>query len=121
MPAAAITKRQNISRDYLGQILVTLKAAGVVTSTRGKDGGYTLAMEPSEILLASIVELTDPSLLATPTGTGQGTEGVEKCVITGIWTEITERVKAEFETITVQDICERIAATGYGQATDYAI
>lgn len=50
-----IADAQNISPPFLVQILLQLKRAGIVTSTRGACGGYRLALEPSQISLLDIV------------------------------------------------------------------
>ena len=46
---AAVAERQSISISYLEQLISKLKKAGIVQSTRGAQGGYTLAKAPEEI------------------------------------------------------------------------
>ena len=46
-----IAKEEEISEKYLGQIIIPLRGAGLVLSSRGSHGGYMLAREPSEINL----------------------------------------------------------------------
>ena len=62
---ADIARRQSIPQKFLEQILLLLKGAGIVTSRRGSKGGYLLTRPASEISLASIVRLTEASLLAS--------------------------------------------------------
>jgi Rrf2 family cysteine metabolism transcriptional repressor len=119
--AGSIAERQSLSRDYLGQILMSLKAAGMVNSKRGLAGGYMLAKDPSEITLLSVIELTDPSLVSVPVESAAEVENVEKSVVVDIWKEVTGRVAGELGSITIQDICDRIAEKTSGQASDYAI
>ena len=45
---------QQISRKYLEQLLATLRAAGLVRSVRGTNGGHTLARPPDQINLRQI-------------------------------------------------------------------
>jgi Rrf2 family protein len=54
-----IADRHGISQRFLVQILLQLKAAGLVDSTRGVSGGYLLAKPPSQISLAEIVHAID--------------------------------------------------------------
>lgn len=54
-----IAKEQNISSQFLVQILLQLKRAGLVQSTRGACGGYRLAKDPSEISLLDIITAMD--------------------------------------------------------------
>ena len=42
-----IAKRQEISEKYLEQIIAVLNKAGYVRSTRGAQGGYKIAKDPS--------------------------------------------------------------------------
>jgi Rrf2 family iron-sulfur cluster assembly transcriptional regulator len=56
---AAIASRQQISLSYLEQLFSRLKRDGVVESTRGPGGGYSLARRASEISLADIVNAVE--------------------------------------------------------------
>ena len=47
-----ISKSQEISEKYLGQIIIPLKAAGLVRTYRGARGGYRLG-KPAWISLSS--------------------------------------------------------------------
>jgi len=49
-----ISEAHGVPSRFLVQILLQLKAAGLVTSTRGSAGGYRLARDASEITLADI-------------------------------------------------------------------
>jgi len=44
--AGEIAARQQLSCKYLEQLLVSLKAAGLVRSVRGTQGGHVLARPP---------------------------------------------------------------------------
>jgi Rrf2 family protein len=54
-----IAEGHNISEQYLIQILIQLKAAGLVYSSRGSVGGYQLARSPSEISVAEVITAID--------------------------------------------------------------
>ncbi len=53
--ARCISDSTGIDAGFLVQILLDLKKAGLVTSTRGKAGGYQLARSPDMITLAEIM------------------------------------------------------------------
>src|SRR5262245_57866828 len=57
---ADISEKHGISDRFLVQILLDLKRAGLVDSTRGAAGGYALARAPEEISLADIIRVVDP-------------------------------------------------------------
>jgi Rrf2 family protein len=49
-------------RKFLETILADLRRAGLVQSTRGVDGGYTLSRPPSEIAVAEVLRAVDGPL-----------------------------------------------------------
>jgi Rrf2 family cysteine metabolism transcriptional repressor len=57
---ADVADTHGISDRFLVQILLQLKQAGLVDSTRGASGGYTLARDPSDISLYDILRVVDP-------------------------------------------------------------
>jgi Rrf2 family protein len=54
-----IADAQGIPRQYLTQILLRLKAAGLVQSARGSIGGYQLARSPEGITVAEVLVAID--------------------------------------------------------------
>ncbi len=54
------------SANYLVQILIELKGAGLVESTRGKQGGYRLAKAPEEITLGMVWRASEGAILDVP-------------------------------------------------------
>ena len=61
---ARIAGEHGIPARFLVQILLQLKRAGLVTSTRGAAGGYRLSRPPEEISLLDILEVTEGADLA---------------------------------------------------------
>jgi len=59
VPLKLIYEPHGISDRFLVQILLQLKGAGLVVSTRGASGGYQLARPPEEISLAMIINVID--------------------------------------------------------------
>ena len=57
-----VAERQGISDKYLEQIIATLNKGGVVKSTRGAQGGYSLKKAPSEYTVGMILRLMEGSL-----------------------------------------------------------
>ena len=58
----ALAEAEKIPANYLVQILNELRGAGLITSKRGKQGGYALARTPKRSVW-EIVEAIDPELL----------------------------------------------------------
>lgn len=57
-----ISREENISHKYLEQLFGTLKQNRIITSVKGKSGGYTLSKVPSQISVAEIVEVLEGGL-----------------------------------------------------------
>lgn len=57
---ADVADKHGISDRFLVQILLDLKRAGLVDSTRGAAGGYALARDPGDISLYDILRVVDP-------------------------------------------------------------
>lgn len=54
-----IAEAEGLSERYLVQILLQLKGAGLVVSTRGASGGYRLSRPPEQISLAEVLTAID--------------------------------------------------------------
>lgn len=65
VPVPEIAEAQKIPLRFLQQILQTLKAARLVTSAKGREGGYALSRAPDTITLAEVVRLFDGPLAPT--------------------------------------------------------
>lgn len=59
VPIREIVDAKGIPASFLTQILLKLKVAGLVVSTRGSSGGYRLARPPEEISLSEILQVVD--------------------------------------------------------------
>jgi Rrf2 family protein len=56
---AEVTEKHLIPQRFLVQIMLQMKAAGLVLTTRGSAGGYQLARPPEQITLADILGVLD--------------------------------------------------------------
>jgi Rrf2 family protein len=61
-----ISREQAIPKKFLEQILLELKRAGIVTSHRGRTGGYALLKAPEEITFGEVLRLIDGPLALLP-------------------------------------------------------
>ena len=90
------------SANFLVQILVELKSAGIVASIRGKQGGYLLAKEPADISLGSVWRAVDGVVLDSPALED------EQCpeVLRQAWGEVRTSVDAAADSITFDQLLE---------------
>ena len=59
MSADEIAKALGIPKEFISKILQSLTESGIVESKRGKNGGFTLAKDPSKIRLIDVVAAID--------------------------------------------------------------
>jgi Rrf2 family transcriptional regulator, cysteine metabolism repressor len=103
-----IAARQGVPSDYLDQIMIRLRAGGLVESIRGRNGGYRLARKPQEISLWNIFSAVEDSIYPAECLGENSQCGFEaECVAFSVWEEIFTAVRAPLETMTLQSICER--------------
>jgi Rrf2 family cysteine metabolism transcriptional repressor len=57
-----IARRQQIPLEFLEQILLALKNAGLLASRRGVNGGYSLIKPPDDITLGQVIRILDGPL-----------------------------------------------------------
>jgi Rrf2 family protein len=124
VPGPDIAKRQDIPLKFLEQILLALRGAGVVTSRRGKNGGYLLARPPSEITLASVVGLSEGGLSLAPDArgfAGPGGAAEMESPLREVWADIDDYIAAKLQEVTVQSLCDRVAELSGAGSTQYVI
>lgn len=130
---AEIVKKYGLSRKFLEQVLIILRNGGVLTSIRGRQGGYSLARPADQLTLWSIVSLTENSLMTRArqkTGTEIGARGLSArsasaqasgTALDEVWFEVENRLMAELKKITVRNICERARRLNEGNVLAYVI
>ncbi|MFL5260518.1 MAG: RrF2 family transcriptional regulator [Hyphomicrobiales bacterium] len=61
-----LAEGENIPRKFLEQILLTLKAAGLIASRRGREGGYELLKSPAQITIGQLLRIVDGPIAPLP-------------------------------------------------------
>lgn len=56
-----LARTAQVPRNYLSKVLLTLRNAGMLESTRGAGGGYRLKKGPDQIYLIDVIELFEGS------------------------------------------------------------
>ena len=112
-----VSRRQDISPRYLEQIFHQLKKANIIKSVRGPGGGYILTKHPHKITVGDIIkavrEPTDPVFCVESDGKHKkGCSRAEQCVTRLIWKEAGEKITQLFDSITINDLCEKAKNLG---------
>jgi Rrf2 family protein len=103
-----ISKNQEMSLKYLGQLIIPLKIAGLIKSTRGSHGGYYLARPPEDIRLSQILRAVEGNLAFT--------ECVDSpdicyrsgnCVAHDIWEDASNQFNDMLNSISLADMLKK--------------
>lgn len=97
-PVAAreLAEAERLPADYVEQILLRLRRAGIVESVRGARGGYYLAKEPSlltvrDVMAASEHQTFEMNCESHPVDTDRCAPG-SGCVIRPVWQALQRRI-----------------------------
>lgn len=101
-----IADRQGISMKYLEMIVANLKKAGLVDSTRGKEGGYKL-LRPAEDYTAGEILRSIEDNLAPVSCIRAGSvtcEHAAACLTVPMWKELDDITNTYLDTVTLRDL-----------------
>lgn len=105
VPAARLATHVGVPENYLSKLLHRLQQEGVVTSKRGRGGGFSLARRPEAIALADVVGPFDADLLERECLLGRPEcRDDAPCAAHESWREVTGRVRRFFEETTLADL-----------------
>jgi len=106
-----ISEAHAIPHPFLVQILLQLKANGLVDSVRGAGGGYQLLKAPAEITLANIIHAIDqPTPQASALAGLRNTPAVQAVV--SLLQELQAREQRHLEEISLADLVKQIEPAG---------
>ena len=99
-----LANAEDVPANYLAQILSELRDGGLITSRRGKQGGYALARSPEQITLFDIVKLVEGDILDCndDNNRGQSTRRLQL-----IWDEVRQSFEEKLKAYTLDKIAAR--------------
>ncbi|MFN2338765.1 MAG: Fe-S cluster assembly transcription factor [Gammaproteobacteria bacterium] len=104
---AGISERQGISLSYLEQLFTRLRKQGLVTSTRGPGGGYSLSRPARELMVADVVTAVDENVDATRCGGDANCHGGERCLTHDLWMDLSDQIHGFLGGISLGELTER--------------
>lgn len=104
---AGISERQGISLSYLEQLFTRLRKQGLVTSTRGPGGGYSLSRPAREVVVADVVTAVDENVDATRCGGHSNCHGGERCLTHDLWMDLSDQIHSFLSGISLGELMER--------------
>lgn len=108
VPLKEIAVRQDLSEKYLEQIMMQFNRSGLVRSVRGAQGGYTLAMDPEDITVGTVLRVMEGSLApADCIGCDAAAcPRMSQCVTVDVWRKLGAAIEEVVDGITLADLRE---------------
>ena len=103
-----IAAGERLPADYVEQILLRLRRAGIVNSTRGARGGYTLSKAPDEISVREVIAASelgtfDLHCVSHPVGEERCAES-QSCSIRPVWMMLQRKIDDVLESVHLGDL-----------------
>lgn len=103
-----LAARERLPVDYVEQILLRLRRAGLVKSTRGAHGGYELALAPADIsvrdvIAASELQTFDLHCVSHPVEE-ERCSASHACSIRPVWVMLQNKIDDVLESVRLSDL-----------------
>jgi len=110
--AREIAEQYDIPIELMAKVLQRLVRTGLLVSTQGTRGGYTLSRPSALISVADVIQAIDGPLTVTACSTeNSGCDQYSKCSIRDPLWQIRERIVAALDTVTIAEMANENVAT----------
>lgn len=108
IPLVDIANRQGLSMKYLELVVAMLNKGNLITSRRGKSGGYKLIKKPEEYNINEILEITEGSLSPVNCIDSKGVncDKASSCITLPLWMGLDKVISDYLSKISLMDIIE---------------
>lgn len=108
IPLKEIAQKEELSENYLEQLVSQLRREGLLESVRGAQGGYMLAMPPKKITVGNILRILEGNLGPADCIMEDEfqCEREEDCITKFVWMRIKESIDKVVDSITLQDMLD---------------
>jgi Rrf2 family protein len=103
-----LAAREKLPADYVEQILLRLRRANIVASTRGAHGGYTLARPATEITVREVIaaaelETFDLHCVTHPVNEERCSDA-QHCSIRPVWVLLRNKINDVLDSVVLSDL-----------------
>ena len=98
-----LAEAEAVPANYLVQILSELRNGGLITSRRGKQGGYALARPPGDITLYDIVKLIEGDVMELNVA-GEGQSGRR---VSRVWRDVRSTLEERCREVTLDSFAAK--------------
>lgn len=108
LSAEKLAASENVPSDYVNQLLLRLRRAGLVQSHRGTAGGYALSRPPAEVTLGQVVRAVEgkvfESVCEKYDGGKKDCHHQDGCGISPVWARLGDLIERYFDGITLTQL-----------------
>jgi Rrf2 family transcriptional regulator, cysteine metabolism repressor len=106
---AEIAAEEDLPRAYLEQLVMSLRDAGLVTSTRGAHGGYELARAPQEIRMSQVLRALEGPLAPMICASDDPEHAIvcdrsSRCTVNVLWVRVRDAITTTLDAMTLADL-----------------
>ena len=106
--ANQLAEATHLGQPTVSKLLKALVHAGLVTSSRGVQGGYALARPASAISAAAILDALEGPVAITECSSSNGGCGLESyCRVASAWQRINSSIRKALEAISLEELQTR--------------
>ena len=107
---SSVAEAERLPLSYLEHLVAKLRKAGLVTSTRGAHGGYTLARPPERISAVEIIDAIEGPVALTECSTGHSNCTIQAdCSVGGNWQQINTGIRRALEQVSLAELTRPMA------------
>jgi Rrf2 family cysteine metabolism transcriptional repressor len=103
-----IVEVQQLPTTYLEQLMVLLRKSGLVSATRGVNGGYRLTRDPREVTLAEVIKILEGPINLVECSAIVNCDRRPECCALREYLDNASTVLTDYLTsVTLHDLCTR--------------
>lgn len=108
---AAMADHEALPRPYLEQLVVSLREAGLVASTRGARGGYQLTRNPSEIRMGEVLRALEGPIAPMVCASEDPSHAsicsrTSFCNVNLLWSRVRDAVIVALDSMTLAELAQ---------------
>jgi len=105
-----ISQSEGLSTAYVGKLLYLMQKGGLVQSSRGVQGGYTLLMDAKTLTVGTIFRSINPHAWSTVcekfTGDLEACANTGNCGLQPVWAQLAQHIYSYLDSITLDDLAQ---------------
>jgi Rrf2 family transcriptional regulator, cysteine metabolism repressor len=103
-----VAEEEDLPRAYLEQLVISLRDAELVHSTRGAHGGYELTRPPEQMLMGDVLRALEgpiaPMICVTDDPNHLTCERSGHCTVNFMWVRVRDAISGALDSMTLADL-----------------